>query len=665
MATDFFDRQDDANRQTGRLVFLFGAAVMAIILTVYAAFTAILVASNGKTPQNMPTLFDPTRLVIVAAITGSVILLGSLFKIFSLREGGAPVARSLGGRLVEGNTSDLAERRLLNIVEEMALASGTPVPAVYVLDDEHGINAFAAGYAPGDAVIGVTRGAIDHLDRDQLQGVIAHEFSHVLNGDMRLDTKLMGTLHGILLLALIGGILMRIVGTSGSSRSSRDDDKKDNGAMAFFLMGLALYIIGYIGVFFGRLIKSAVSRQREFLADASAVQFTRNPEGIAGALKKIGGLSEHGLIKSSGAEEASHMFFGAAIGSFSSLMASHPPLEERIKRLDPNFDGVFPEVAEDEHVEVAESTTSKKPKPKAGIGGLGTVLPGVNIPGGLGGAVVLPTMAAVASVGEPKPEHMEYAANLIASLPPLVVSASRDPFGAASLIYATLLDPDPAVRARQLDILGQDAAPGMAAEADRLAAALATLGPETRLPIVDLAIPALRGLSNDQYDRFRINIMPLIQADQRVSLFEFALERVLFRHLDRQFRQFPPVQVRYAAIGPLLKKVSYLLATIATIGQEEQAEVETAYRAGLEKIGPQAIDLPLPARQQISFSFIDSVLNDLAAASPPIKRRVLEACAATIGADGRVTVSEGELLRAIADSLDCPMPPLLSGPLPG
>ena len=662
MATDFFDRQDDAHRRTGRLVFLFGAAVVAIILTVYAAFTAILVASNSKTPQNIPALLDPMRLAIVATVTGSVILLGSLFKIFSLSEGGAPVARSLGGRLVEGNTSDLAERRLLNIVEEMALASGTPVPAVYVMDDEHGINAFAAGYSPGDAAIGVTHGAIDHLDRDQLQGVIAHEFSHVLNGDMRLDTKLVGMLHGILLLALIGGILMRIVGNSGSSRSSRDDDKKDNGAMAFFLMGLALYIIGYIGVFFGRLIKSAVSRQREFLADASAVQFTRNPEGIAGALKKIGGLSEHGLIKSSGAEEASHMFFGAAIGSLSSMMASHPPLEERIKRLDPNFDGVFPVVVEDEHVEVAESTTSKKAKPDAGIGGLGKVLPGVNIPGGLGGAVVMPAMAAVASVGRPQPEHMEYAANLIAGLPPVVVSAARDPFGAASLIYATLLDPNPAVRGPATRRLGSKRrarhggrggpagdVPGNAWTGDAAA---------DRRP----GDPALRGLSNDQYDRFRINIMPLIQADHRVSLFEFALERVLFRHLDRQFRQFPPVQVRYAAIGPLMKRVSYLLATIAWIGQDDQAEVEAAYQAGMEKIGPQSVDLALPAREQISFSFIDKVLNELAAASPPIKRRVLEACAATIGADGQVTVAEGELLRAIADSLDCPMPPLLPVP---
>ena len=658
MPTDFFDRQDQAHRRTGRLVLLFGAAVVAIILAVYAAFTGILVASGSKTPENIPPLLDPMRLVVVAAITGTVILLGSLFKVFSLREGGAPVARSLGGRLVDGTTSDPSERRLLNIVEEMALASGTPVPAVYVMDDEPGINAFAAGYAPGDAVIGVTRGAIDHLDRDQLQGVIAHEFSHVLNGDMRLDLKLLGTLHGILLLALIGQILMRVVSYGGSSRSSRDDDKKDNGAMAFFLMGVALFAIGYIGVFFARLIKSAVSRQREFLADASAVQFTRNPEGIAGALKKIGGLSEHGLIKSPGAEEASHMFFGAAVASISSLMASHPPLEERIKRLDPNFDGVFPEVAEDEHVEVAGPTASKR-KSDAGIGGLGKILPGVNIPGGLGGAIVMPAMAAVASVGAPKPEHMAYAADLLAGLPPLVTAASREPFGAACMIYATLLDADDDVRARQLAIVDGSGAPGMAAETTRLADALATLGPEARLPIVDLAIPALRGLSPDQYDRFRLSVFHLVQADNRLSLFEFALGRVLFRHLHRQFKQTPPAQIRYTAIGPLMSRASYLLATIAWIGQDDPAAVQAAYAAGLEKIGPTDAAPTLPAREQCSISSLDGVLDELAAASPPIKKRVLEGCAATIAADGKVTVEEGELLRAIADSLDCPMPPLL------
>lgn len=659
MATDFFDRQDDARRQTGRLVAYFVLAVIMIILAVYAAATGVQIAAHRKSPGAAPPIFDPARLLVVACGTGFVIGLGSLFKTLALREGGAPVARSLGGRLVDGNTSDPAERRLLNIVEEMALASGTPVPPVYLLDDEPGINAFAAGYAPSDAVIGVTRGAVAHLNRDQLQGVIAHEFSHVLNGDMRLDLKILGTVHGILLLAILGEILMRIAGNSGSSsRSERDGDKKDNGAFAFFLMGLALYVIGYLGVFFGRLIKSAVSRQREFLADASAVQFTRNPEGIAGALKKIGGLSEGGRIKSPAAEEACHMFFGAAVPTMTQLMATHPPLIERVKRLDPQFNGEFPEVPEGEHIDVAGPSTSPA-KPDRGIGGLGSVLPGVKVPGGLGGAILLPAAGAVGTVGAPKPEHVAYASALIADLPAPLSDAAREPFGAAALIYAMLLDEAPDVRGRQIEHLKVQAAPGMAAEADRLSHVLNAIGAEARLPLVDLALPALRSLSADQYDRFRRNIDPLVKADDRVSLFEFALNRVLLRHLDRQFLRTPPPKVRHAALAPLADRLASLLGSLAWIGQQEPESVRSAFDAGASRLGA-GVAIGLPAQDACSLDVVDSALGELAAASPQVKRRVLEACAATIGADGRITVEEGELLRAIADSLDCPMPPLLA-----
>ena len=483
MATDFFDRQDHARRQTGWLVFYFVVAVALIILTVYAAFTAIVVGGQSA-ERGAPKVevYDPVRLAGVAVVTGTVILLGSVFKTLALREGGAAVARSLGGRLVDGETKDPAERRLLNIVEEMALASGMPVPPVYLMDEETSINAFAAGHTPGDAVIGVTRGSLQHLNRDQLQGVIAHEFSHILNGDMRLDLKLVGILHGILLLALIGQILMRMTQYSGSNRG-RSDDKKDNSALAFFLMGVALFAIGYIGVFFGRLIKSAVSRQREFLADASAVQFTRNPEGLAGALKKIGGLAQGALIRSPEAEETSHMFFGSAVGAVSSLLSTHPPLEERIKFLDPQFDGQFPVVAEDEQVDASEPRPkSVEARDPSGIGGLGKILPGIKIPGNLGGAVLLPSAGAVSSVGEPSPQHLEFASGFLGDLPDEILSAAREPFGAAALVYALLLDPGPEIRSSQFAGLSQHAARGIAEEAMRLAPLVASLGAEARVP---------------------------------------------------------------------------------------------------------------------------------------------------------------------------------------
>src|SRR6185503_5521388 len=275
-------------------------------------------------------------------------VVGSLYKIAALRSGGQAVGRLLGGRPLQPNTRDFKERRLLNVVEEMALASGLAVPTVYVLDQEKGINAFAAGFGPGDTVIGVTRGCLDLLSRDELQGVIGHEFSHALNGDMRLNLRLMGLLHGILVIAMIGYWILRTSGGSSSSSSSGSSSKKSSGNQLAFL-GLAFMVIGGIGVFFGRLIKSAVSRQREFLGDAAAVQFTRNPSSIAGALKKIGGLAAGSRIVNSHAEEASHLFFGNGMGKgfsvkLDDMLATHPPLADRIKRIEPDFDGKLPAV---------------------------------------------------------------------------------------------------------------------------------------------------------------------------------------------------------------------------------------------------------------------------------------------------------------------------------
>ena len=308
---DFFASQDVARRKTSLLLLYFSLAVFFIIVAIYLAFTFLFIYQQGGTGQ-----FDPNRFwnpdLFVGVVIGTVIVVGcgSLYKISVLRSGGARVAEMLGGRLIPAGSKDFLQKRLLNIVEEMAIASGVPVPPVYLLESEKGINAFAAGFTKDDAVIGITRGALETLDRNELQGVVAHEFSHILNGDMWLDLKLVGFLHGILLIALIGRSILR-----GSSRSR--NSKNSGGAVLF---GLVLLILGYLGVLFGRLIKSSVSRQREYLADASAVQFTRNPGGLAGALKKIGGLASGSLIEHNKAEEISHMFFSNGLeGGWSSL----------------------------------------------------------------------------------------------------------------------------------------------------------------------------------------------------------------------------------------------------------------------------------------------------------------------------------------------------------
>src|ERR1022692_718183 len=330
---DFFERQDQARRNTKLLVVYFVLGVAMLILAVYAATLAIFtgVASRHHhryDEQVQMVLWNPQLFLGAAVGTLAVIALGSGFKTLELAQGGSTVATMLGGRLVDPTTANPDERKLRNVVEEMALAAGGPVPQIYLLPDEHGINAFAAGHSTSDAVVAVTAGAVKLLSRDELQGVIGHEFSHILNGDMRLNLRLMGVIFGILCLAVIGRVLLY-------TRSSNSKDKNP-----LPLLGLALLVIGWIGVFFGRLIQAAVSRQREFLADASSVQFTRNPAGLSGALQKIGGVGS--LIESPHAGEANHIFFSDGLGKpFFQMMDTHPPLAERIRAIDPSWDGKF------------------------------------------------------------------------------------------------------------------------------------------------------------------------------------------------------------------------------------------------------------------------------------------------------------------------------------
>src|SRR5487761_2174898 len=322
---NFFEQQDAARRHTMRLVVLFLLAVVAIVVAVnfVAALACVGIAANtatGGARLNAPASFY----AIVTLATLALIAGGSLAQIAGLAGGGAALARMMGARQIATQSGDPAERRLLDVVEEMAIASGIAVPQVFVMDDEQSINAFAAGYSPDQAAVVVTRGTLEHLNRDELQGVIGHEFSHVLNGDMRLNLRLMGVLGGILLLTTLGRML--------AYSSSRRDSK----GAAFVLLGFGLIVIGYIGVFFGRLIQASVSRQREFLADASSVQFTRNPDGIGGALAKIGQSGSR--VDHPRAAEANHLFFGEAIASdfadvFPDLMATHPPVGERLKRI--------------------------------------------------------------------------------------------------------------------------------------------------------------------------------------------------------------------------------------------------------------------------------------------------------------------------------------------
>jgi len=654
---DFFEQQDAARRRTGWLVFFFALAVVSIVAAIYLLFAVALSMTgdeSGEDTLGNALSASPWNLelfVWVGLGTIAVISLSSLYKISQLASGGETVALMLGGRLIDPQTSEPAERRLLNVVEEMALASGTSVPPVYVLDNEASINAFAAGHDPDDAVIGVSRGSLTYLNRDELQGVMAHEFSHILNGDMRLNLRLIGILHGILIIAIIGWYVMRSAAySSGRSR------KKDGGAW-LLVVGLGLVVIGFIGVFFGKLIKSAVSRQREYLADASAVQFTRLPDGIAGALKKIGGLSRGSRIEDAHAEEVSHLFFGDAFAGMAlNFFSTHPPLVERIQRIDPSFQGKFPKVRPVEAKRPAKAAPEAKQKRRQ----LGDVFPGGVFPGGKGGAPMGPLpldpSGVLGRIGIPGLDQILYASLLIDQMPRPVVEAAHEPYGARAVVYALLLDRLDEMRQRQLASLKQRAESLSYQETLRLAPLIDQLAAEGRLPLVELTAPALKKLSPRQYATFRDNVEALVQADGKIELFEYAIHTVLLRHLDVYFGHRKPAAVRHRTVSAVLGPAATVLATLAQVGHDTEAQAERAFEAGMAQLAPET--RPSPTKSATLQEF-DAALSELAQAAPKVKKRIVAACVACIAADKKVTPRESELLRVVAGTLGCPLPPMV------
>ncbi|MBI2440753.1 MAG: M48 family metalloprotease [Lentisphaerae bacterium] len=649
---DFFEHQEQARRKTTLLVAYFLLAVILIIGALYAVFAFFflpeLPPEATHSASAMIRTWWNTELFIGVAIMAIVIIgVGTIYRIITLSKGGVAVARLLGARPVSANTTNLHERRLLNVVEEIALASGTPVPHVFVLDQEESLNAFAAGFSPRDAVIAVTSGCLTRLTRDELQGVVAHEFSHIINGDMRLNLRLMGVLNGILIIGIIGYWIFRIAGdTRGSGGGGR---KKGGAGGALVIIGLAVMVIGYIGVFFGKLIKSAVSRQREFLADAASVQFTRNPEGLSGALKKIGGFFKGSRIQHPNAEEASHLFFANGLGSaWLNLMATHPPLVERIRRIDPAFDGNFAAVktapiAVDDGAEVtalrAAATSALSSAPQTP---------------GRPATIPLQRGQTLQSIGQPTAETLTHVKDLLNALPAAVKSASRESLGARALIYGLLLSSDEKIRHAQLQHLALKTEAKVAKRTQELAANLAALPATARLPLIDLALTALRTLPKGQVATFRDNLQALIEADAEISLFEYMLQRMVARRLESQLGPPPRVGVRYDELKPLLPTVSIVLSTLAYYGQAEDASASRAFQSGAARL--KAILILLP-KEACGLAAVDQALTRLNRAAPAVKKMVLDACVACIAADGRTTVTEAELLRAIADSLDCPIPP--------
>lgn len=656
---DFFEAQARAKKRTSRLVALFTLSVLGTIAAGY--FGAVWAtaqlpeqssrsrhrsgryaqpsALNSQPSLSSTSLWQPKIFAVVSLGTLAVIGLASLYKWHEFSAGGAAVAESVGGRRVDPHTTDLAERRLLNVVEEMALASGVPMPAVFVLDDEPAINAFAAGLSTADATVAVTRGTLNRLTRDELQGVIGHEFSHILNGDMRLNMRLTALVFGILVLGLAGrGILWSLRGARFSS--SRDSKNSGGILVAIGAVALGLMVIGYVGYFFGRLIQAAVSRQREFLADASAVQFTRNPLGLGGALKKIGGLALGSSLQSSKSAAIGHFFFAQSFRSnFGGLWATHPPLDERIRAIEPTFDGAFIEPPQIVDVATESFVT-------AGLAPAAPVVPPAPFP--------FQPDEVIASAGTLTPALIADAQDLLASLPSRLLTAARAPSEAPMLLYGLLLDADDeAIQRRQLSLIASRAGGDALRILQDLDSSLCEVTPEQKLPLVQLALPALKSLQPTELAPFFETLDELVHADGRVSPFEFALQKILLRNIAASRAPAAPITQIYS-FQAVAEEISVVLSVLAHASAHDS---ENAYAAGVAQL--KLLEGRLrPPTTRADLAALDAALDKLSTASAPIKHRLLTAAAYVVTFDDQVNVEEYELLRAIAAALDVPLPPL-------
>ncbi|RUO24806.1 M48 family metallopeptidase [Aliidiomarina maris] len=617
---NFFHHQDIARRNTRLLGLLFSLAVILLV-----SLVALLVSffMGGVQYQQGPGYQTSTEwalhwdvIVASAGVAMSVIGFAVLYKWVVLRPGGKVVAEHLGGRRLSPNSQDPLERKVLNVVEEMAIAANMPVPPVYMLDREPAINAFAAGYSPRDAVIGITRGCAEKLNRAQLQGVVAHEIAHILNGDMRLNIRIIAILNGILFISHAGYLLLRFGALGGGRRDGKN--------AALPLLGLGLLVLGAIGVLFGNIIKAAVSRQREFLADASAAQFTREPEALSGALQQIGVAQGRGKggrsgseIESPNADEAAHLFFGQAVNKFMSVMATHPPLEERIRRLEPSWDGKYKAnpVASNE-----ESSQNKNPQ---------------------------------AEHRARQESFVRTLAGLAASidLPDKVVADARDPEHAKALVLALLLSDDDATRDAQLNLLQSTLTPDQYDDVVAHVSEVKALPLEQQLPLTELMMPALKMMNAQAANNFLQLMQRLIDVDAQVSLFEWCLYQVIWRYLqgeharkDLNIRQYKSRRRHDAQLS---------LSVLAHFGSPQAPE--HAFEQGAEHF---AMGMQLYPSDQLNFSDLSASLSRIDQWNALEKERLVKAWVGCASADGNINPIEQKLLFTLCACIGEPLPEL-------
>lgn len=641
---NFFAEQDDARRKTRWLVGLFLLAVAAVIAITNLAVAICLWLMDGRLEAGdntvsvllndvrrpLPDYFSWQNIGSISLLVSGIIFLAVVYKWLQLRGGGKKVALALGGQLIAPNTNDADQRRLLHVVEEMALAANMPVPAVYLLSHEKGINAFAAGLTPADAVIGVTQGALEQFDRNQLQGVIAHEFSHILNGDMRLNLQMVALLNGILFISGVGEFFMRSGGGGYRHASRRSGDFR------LFLLGILLFVLGWLGVFLGGLIKAAISRQREFLADASAVQFTRNPDGIAGALKIIGGYEAGSRVFSASAGEMNHLFIANGLGAMLDF-ATHPPLARRIKKIEPGWDG---------RMSMRKMIVKPPPSMAAARDHLQRQ-----------SEAALAAVAGAAFVSERGRQLDQDASPMIKEG---LRHQCRESFGALAIVYAMLLSDDEVIQERQLEWIRRCDILGLSIQVLQTRADIAQLDRSLWLALLEQAMPALKMLSAGQYKQFKNTLLLLIRADQRYEIFEWCLFELVRHYLAAEFEPSRSYRAQFKSVSEVEKPYALVLSLLAHHGHASESDAQRAFNRGANTAGLYRLQM-LPADQCALDDFIKAA-NLLARCYPLLKPRLLKGLVDCARLDELIAPVEREIIAAMAAIMDCPQPDLSLDP---
>lgn len=636
---NFFQAQAKAKRSTLLLVLLFTLAVAGLVLltniVVFVAVTYLEYEDIGYALTRFYDHLTPQIVLVTSLSVVGLVLFGSLSMLYQLSAGGSVVAFSLGGQKIPSTTTHFQYRQLLNVVEEMAIASGIAVPPVYIIPDSS-INAFAAGHNSDDVVIGVTQGLVDLLDREEMQGVIAHEFSHIFNGDMRLNIRLTGVLNGILMIGLVGRFILRMFarGSSSSSRSrSRDKDSGGGAVIVVLLVAVAFLLIGYVGTFIGNIIKANISRKREYLADATAVQYTRYPKGIAGALKKIGSAASGSHLTAPSAATYSHLYFAQGISSFfEGLMATHPPLEKRIRAIEPSWNGIYPKVERQKF----QARQSSEPKQAEKSAVMGAAAAGIKLQ----------------DMGKPTKEHILYAQNFLEGLDQPLKDQLADPLGAQTLVLALLSEEASSLRKRQWDM----ATGVLHKELQRSYTLIQTVERRHYIHLVNLMLPALKNMTISQYRIFKALLIHFITIDKKVTLFEWSLQHITVRPLERAFGLERKKRLIHYTLGAVKEDTELLFSMLAQMQYPDESQAQAVFEAAKKAVGATA--LAYWPKERITLERFDAAVANIEIAKVPIKKRILEGAVTVMHSDAKLSAVEIEMIHALATIMQLPLPPL-------